>query len=166
MSGRANYLTAAAALKDPDHVGRHVAVVGGLDDHLPPLVMADYLARQGRQVTLLSELPLAGQAVEAASLYMLLRRLMERGVDIRTTTAGEGFAHRMLALRNSFTNQKTVLEDVDTVIAIDGRIPEDGLAARLADVAPEVHVIGDALSPRRMLHATLDGARLGLTGLI
>ena len=26
---------------------------------------------------------------------------------------------------------------------------------------PNVHVIGDALSPRRMLHATLDGARLG-----
>jgi hypothetical protein len=25
---------------------------------------------------------------------------------------------------------------------------------------PEVHVIGDALSPRRMMHATLEGARV------
>jgi len=25
---------------------------------------------------------------------------------------------------------------------------------------PEVHVIGDALAPRRIMHATLDGARV------
>ncbi len=165
MGGRRGYLTAAEAVRDLSLVGRHVAVVGGLDDHLPPLVMADYLARQGRKVTLLSELPLAGQAIESASLYILLRRLMEGGVDIRTTTAGEAFDRRALTLRNSFTNKKTVLEDVDTVIAIDGRVPNDGLAAKIAELAPEVHIIGDALSPRRMLHATLDGARLGLTGL-
>jgi hypothetical protein len=40
-------------------------------------------------------------------------------------------------------------------------MPNDGLAAKLRPLGVPVHLIGDALSPRRMLHATLDGGRLG-----
>jgi len=138
-----------------------VVVAGGLDDHLPPLVTADWLARQGHQVVLLTETPMPGQAVEPASLYLLLKRLHLAGVSIRPVTAAGAFADRRLAVSNSLTGVPDVIEDVDSVVAVDGRIGDDGLAAALREISPEVHVIGDALSPRRMLHATLDGARLG-----
>ena len=154
-------IDAATALADPERVGKRVVVAGGLDDHLPPLVVADYLARQGREVTLLTEAPMAGQALESASLYMLLKRLSLAGVEIRATTGAGALTRRSLAVRNSLTNIAGVIEDVDTLVVVDGRAPNDGLAAELRSLVPELHLIGDALSPRRMLHATLDGARLG-----
>jgi len=158
---RADRVDATRALADPASLGRRVVVAGGLDDHLPPLITADWLARQGHHVVLLTETPMPGQAVEPASLYLLLKRLHLAGVSIRPVTAAGAFADRRLAVSNSLTGVPDVIEDVDSVVAVDGRIGDDGLAAALREISPEVHVIGDALSPRRMLHATLDGARLG-----
>jgi len=162
---RADRIDAARALADPVSLGKRVVVAGGLDDHLPPLVTADYLARQGCEVILLTEAPMAGQAVEAASLYLLLKRLHLAGVVIRPLTAAGAFADRRLAVTNSLTGAANVIEGIDSVVAVGGRIGNDGLAVALREIAPEVHVIGDALSPRRMLHATLDGARLGTLSL-
>jgi hypothetical protein len=48
-------------------------------------------------------------------------------------------------------------------VTVGPRVPNDGLAAEISPLGIPLHVIGDALSPRRMLHATLDGARLGRT---
>jgi 2,4-dienoyl-CoA reductase-like NADH-dependent reductase (Old Yellow Enzyme family) len=158
---RADRVDAARALADPASLGRRVVVAAGLDDHLPPLVTADWLARQGHQVILLTETPMPGHAVEPASLYLLLKRLHLAGVSIRPVTAAGAFADRRLTVSNSLTGAPDVIEDVDSVVAVDGRIGNDGLAAALREITSEVHVIGDALSPRRMLHATLDGARLG-----
>jgi hypothetical protein len=152
---------AASALSRPERLGQRVVVAGGLDDHLPPLIVADYLARLGREVILLTEAPMPGQAVEAASLYLLLKRLHLAKVSIRPTTAAGSFAHGRLQVRNSLTLAEDVIDGVDSVVAVDGRRPDAALAASLRDLVGEVHVIGDALSPRRMLHATLDGARLG-----
>jgi hypothetical protein len=81
--------------------------------------------------------------------------------DMALATSARAFTDRRLAVSNSLTGAPDVIEDVDSVVAVDGRIGNDGLAAALRVIASEVHVIGDALSPRRMLHATLDGARLG-----
>ncbi len=162
---RPDRIDAARALAEPHAVGQRVVVAGGLDDHLPPLIVADYLARLGREVILLTEAPMPGQAVEAASLYLLLRRLETSGVVIRPNTAAGGFADGRLEVRSSLTGAPSVLEGVDSVIAVDGRRGDDRLVAAMRAVAPEVHLIGDALAPRRMLHATLDGARLGTLSL-
>jgi hypothetical protein len=43
-----------------------------------------------------------------------------------------------------------------------GSLPDGRLARELEGRVPEVHVIGDALAPRRMMHATLEGARVGV----
>jgi 2,4-dienoyl-CoA reductase-like NADH-dependent reductase (Old Yellow Enzyme family) len=158
-------LDAASALAAPRKVGRRVVIAGGLDDHLPPLLAADYFAREGREVILLTEAPMPGQALESASLYMLLARLARAGVEIRATTAAGGLEGGAVAIRHSLTGSAGVIEAIDTLIVADGRTPNDGLAAELRDLVPELHVIGDALSPRRMLHATLDGARLGTSTL-
>jgi 2,4-dienoyl-CoA reductase-like NADH-dependent reductase (Old Yellow Enzyme family) len=158
-------LDAATALAQPERVGPRVAVVGGLDDHLPPLIVADRLARLGRHVTLLTEAPMAGQAVEAGSLFPLLRRLRLAEVEIRPLTAAGALEAGRLALTHVLTGEADILAGIDTVIDVDGRQPADDLAEALRSLVPELHVIGDALSPRRMLHATLDGARLGATVL-
>jgi hypothetical protein len=154
---------AARALADPSLLGESVTVAGGLDDHLPPLILADFIARTGRRVTLLTENISPGSAVEVASLVMLLKRLLDSDVAILPTTAAVALTADGLAIRNSLTNRPGLIAGIDTVVAIGPRVPNDGLAVLFRPLGIPLHVIGDALSPRRMLHATLDGARLGRT---
>jgi 2,4-dienoyl-CoA reductase-like NADH-dependent reductase (Old Yellow Enzyme family) len=155
-------LTGEEALTDIDRLGRHVVVAGGLDDHLPPLVIADWIARSGRAVTLLTENIAPAPALEPANLYLFMKRLMERNVAIKPMTAAVALEAGTLTIRNSITNSIDRIAGVDSVVAVDGRLADDSLAQSLPARVPKIHVIGDALSPRRMLHATLDGARLGL----
>jgi NADPH-dependent 2,4-dienoyl-CoA reductase/sulfur reductase-like enzyme len=150
-------------LADPSPLGRRVIVSGGLDDHLPPLVMADWIARSGREVTLLTENISLAPALEPANLYLFLKRLLERGVTIRPMAAALSLKAGKLGIRNTITNAVDTLDGIDSVVSVGSRLPADSLAAKLAGRTGEVHLIGDALSPRRMLHATLEGARLGLT---
>jgi 2,4-dienoyl-CoA reductase-like NADH-dependent reductase (Old Yellow Enzyme family) len=155
-------VAAIDALARPDALGATVTVVGGRDDHLPPLVTADFLARSGRRVTLLVETASPGTAIESASLFALLRRLYEAGVEIRPFTAATRLADGVLHVRHTLTNAAGAIEQPGTVIDVDARTADATAATRFAGLGARVHVIGDALAPRRMLHATLDGSRLAL----
>ena len=72
---------------------------------------------------------------------------------------GSDFLRSCRVLRNTFTNSLSTLAGVDTLIFACGRRSRLELFGVVAGAQP----IGDALAPRRMLHATLDGARLGAT---
>jgi NADPH-dependent 2,4-dienoyl-CoA reductase/sulfur reductase-like enzyme len=159
--GRIPSFSAWQLLRGEADLGGHVVVVGGRDDHLPPLIAADAASEGGRRrVTLLSEPIVHGEGIEDATRYALTRRLLEESVDIRAMTA----LHEIrdggeLLVRNTFTNALSVLGRVDTIIFACGRRPR----LELFGVVDGAQPIGDALAPRRMLHATLDGARLGAT---
>ncbi|MDB5395353.1 MAG: FAD-dependent oxidoreductase [Rhodospirillales bacterium] len=154
-------IDAAQALAEPSAVGLHVVIDGGLDDHLPPLILADFFARAGRTVTLLTENISPAPALEVASLVILMKRLLEKDVAIQSTTAAVALHGDQLTIRNSLTHRPGRIAGVNTVVTLGPRIPNDGLAEILKPLGIPVHIIGDALSPRRMLHSTLDGARLG-----
>jgi 2,4-dienoyl-CoA reductase-like NADH-dependent reductase (Old Yellow Enzyme family) len=154
-------IPATQAIRAPDAVAQRVTIVGGKDDHLGPLVTSDFFASHGRSVTLLTEGAYPGQGVEAASFFALMRRLHEQGVEIRPFTAAVSMADGALATRHTLTKAAELLPDPGTVINFENRTADAGAAALYAPLAPAIHVIGDALSPRRMVHATLDGVRLG-----
>jgi NADPH-dependent 2,4-dienoyl-CoA reductase/sulfur reductase-like enzyme len=160
----ARVTSAARVLTGEATLGRRVAVVGGLEDHFPPLTVADLLAGRGHEVVLLSELLHVGEGIEPAGLYMLTKRLLLNNVDIQPMTAlREVRADGALIVANSLTRARHTLEPVDSVVLACGGRPRDELAAELRGRVPRLHVIGDALSPRRLVHATLDGARMGST---
>ena len=146
-------------LRGEADLGGHVVIVGGRDDHLPPLIAADAASDGNRRVTLLNEPIVHGEGIEDATRYALTRRLLEKSVDIRAMTALHEVRQGELVLRNTFTNKLSTLPAVDTLIFACGRRPRLELFGAVEGVRP----IGDALAPRRMLHATLDGARLGVT---
>ncbi len=154
---------ARTALEEPDSLGNHVAVVGALDDHLPPLIVADFLARSDRKVTLIGETIAPAPALESASLTLLIKRLLDEGVSIRQMTKAVAYRDGALLVRNSLNHAPGRIDGVDSVVIVGGRIPDISLVESLRPLGIPVHLIGDALSPRRMLHATLDGARLGRT---
>ncbi|WP_125610201.1 FAD-dependent oxidoreductase [Specibacter cremeus] len=61
-----------------------------------------------------------------------------------------------LAMRNVFSGKTRPLPPgVDTVIAVHGRVPHQSLPA--GGVGPVVEVVGDALGPRSLEEATLEG---------
>ncbi|HEY2302533.1 MAG TPA: FAD-dependent oxidoreductase, partial [Acidimicrobiales bacterium] len=153
-------VTALQVLRGERPIGQRVVVVGGLDDHLPPLTVSDYLAEQGRAVTLLAETDGIGVGIELASRFALIRRLLEKGVVLERLTALRSIGPGWIEVRNTFTNQRRRIDGVDTVVASCGRRSRTELADELRGRVPALHVIGDSLAPRRMVNATLDGARI------
>jgi hypothetical protein len=63
-------------------------------------------------------------------------------------------------VQQTFTGATRSLPDVTVVLACGG-IANDRLARELDGRIAEIYVIGDALAPRRIVHATLEGARVG-----
>lgn len=153
-------LDAYRGLADP---GRRVVVVGGLEDHLAPLRLAQWLATGDRQVVVFTELVAPGEGIEPATRLALLRDLIERRVAVvplARVTAIDGPA---IEVENVLTNDRQIHGDFDTVLLCCGGSAASPLAAAVGPEAGEVRLVGDCLAPRRLVHATLDGARLAAT---
>jgi 2,4-dienoyl-CoA reductase-like NADH-dependent reductase (Old Yellow Enzyme family)/thioredoxin reductase len=159
---RPHVTTSLDVLEGRASIGRSVVVVGGLDDHLPPLTIADFVADGRRRVILLAEPMVAGQAIEPATLFTLTRRLLEKSVELVPMTALHEVGDDHVVVRNTLTNRTRVVEGIDSVVLACGRRPRRDLAAALQARRRPFHLIGDCLSPRRLVHATLDGARQGV----
>lgn len=66
-----------------------------------------------------------------------------------------------LRTRHTVTSHAGVLDGIDTVVLACGAEAVDELRPGLTAAGHEVHMIGDCGSPRRLVHAILDGARAG-----
>ncbi len=106
---------------------------------------------------LISECLLPGQGAEPSILHKLTKHLLEKHVRVEALTELVcGGPEPMV--RNTFSRQTSALGRFDSfVFAADSApVGVDGLAG-----GDEVYRIGDALAPRRLVHATLDGMRIG-----
>jgi 2,4-dienoyl-CoA reductase-like NADH-dependent reductase (Old Yellow Enzyme family) len=157
----ADVVTVDDVLRGSAPLGQRVAVVGGLEDHLRPLTIADLLRTRGHDVTLVSELMSIGQGVERRTLHQLLKRLLTKDVRLQPMTEVTGWVDRVVQTRNVITGRSGALDDIDTVVLACGGEAVDGLRGPLRDLGIEFHLIGDCLSPRQIIHAVLDGARVG-----
>ncbi|PZH16096.1 hypothetical protein C1I97_07090 [Streptomyces sp. NTH33] len=140
---------------DPAELGENVLVVGGLNDHLAPLAAADLLASRGKRVVLLSECILPGQAAEPSILHLLTKRLLEKRVRVEALTQLVKGGERP-QVRNVFSGETSELGGFDSIVFATGAEPVD-----FPETGGEFYRIGDCLAPRRLVHATLDGARIG-----
>jgi 2,4-dienoyl-CoA reductase-like NADH-dependent reductase (Old Yellow Enzyme family)/thioredoxin reductase len=139
-----------------------VVVVGGYDKHLGPPTIAELLADRGCTVELISDHLDFASGVEDGTRLPLMQRLRAKRVRVsqlhRLAAVGDG----AVELLDTATRERRVVDGATVVLAC-GLAPDDRLASELAGRVPAVHVIGDALAPRRIMHATLDGARLATT---
>ena len=62
-------------------------------------------------------------------------------------------------IENTLSGLRTAW-DGQTVVLACGWVADDPLARELSGRVPALHVIGDASAARRIVHATLKGARL------
>jgi len=150
----------ATAVLRGDPVGRRALVVAGTDDQVGALAMADLLAARGHAVTLVGESYAIGEGIEKATRYALVHRLLERDVAMRPLTRLAAVERGGAVLEHVWLGRRERLA-VDSIVFACGARARTELAEALAGGAFEVHAIGDCLAPRRILHATHDGARLG-----
>lgn len=129
-----------------------VVVIGG---GLVGLEVADQLATAGHPVTVVEMLEQAGADLGAARKSMVMMKMAQLGVDIRTGTRFVELADGGATVEKDGARE-TLPGAV--VVAVGSRpVDNAGLleAARAAGVP--VHVIGDAKSARRALDATREG---------
>jgi len=138
-----------------ERLGRRVAVIGG---GLTGVASAEYLLERGHEtfiVEMLDWIMADGNVVEKRTLT---QELCERGVAIFVKTKAEAVTRRGVVI--SRLGEREVVAADSVVMAVGVRSDRD-LLARLDIGDLEVHVIGDAQSPRRIIDALLEGARVG-----
>ena len=139
---------------------QRVVVLAG-EHHIQALSTADYLADKGCQVQVLTEALYAGSQLETNQVELLYRRLLSKGVVITPLSAVKLIDGRTVVTENVATKQEATIEEVDLVVAAYGGSADDSLYHKLKGRVNGLTLIGDALAPRRLMDAILDGARAG-----
>jgi 2,4-dienoyl-CoA reductase-like NADH-dependent reductase (Old Yellow Enzyme family)/thioredoxin reductase len=151
---RKNVITAAEALREA-HVGDKVVVVGG---GLVGCETADYLAQQGKEVTIVEMLRHTARDIGPAARYFLRRRLAEKGIKILTSTTVEEVIDGGVRVKSGEGSQ--LLSPVDTVVLATGAESVNELGPAAKGIVPEVYVIGDAAKPGKIMAAVEQAAEL------
>jgi pyruvate/2-oxoglutarate dehydrogenase complex dihydrolipoamide dehydrogenase (E3) component len=134
-------------------VGRRVLVVAQ-DDHMPPLAVADHLASQGHEVTVVYATAAPATLLSRYTLGGIMGRLDAQGVRIRIMEEVSAITAGAVTVRNVYSWRESQITDIDSVVLACGGESDSALYDDLSAALPDVHVLGDAYAPRRLVFAT------------
>lgn len=141
--------------------GRRVLIVAE-EDHLQPLALADFLSSRGHQVVMV-------YATNAPAILLgryanggILGRLDAQGVRIRTAEKVVAIHPDGVEVMQIYSQRREALGGFDTVALACGGRSDSALHTPLVALRPQVHVLGDAYAPRRMVFATRQAHALAL----
>jgi 2,4-dienoyl-CoA reductase (NADPH2) len=152
----------------PDHFaqGDVVVVVDDGSGSWETYSAAELLAERGVAVTLVTPASAIANGIPTESVGPLLRRLSARNVTLLPMTAvSEVTPGEVLTYEPARLAARHVLEErkltATAVVHVGPKVPDDALALMLAPHVTELRVIGDALTPRRISQAVLEGHDAG-----
>jgi thioredoxin reductase len=96
--------------------------------------------------------------MERSTRHALLQRLTLAGVRITTDTSLKEISGNTVTVGDVYTDQKRVIENVDTVVLSYGGIENNDLYYALKGQVKEVYCVGDCRAVRKLVWATEDGA--------
>lgn len=139
-------------------VGKQVLIVAQ-DDHMPPLSLADFLTDRGHDVTVVYATQVAGQLLGRYIVGAILGRLDEKGVQYRFMEDVVEITPTGVVTRNVYSVRTYQVDGFDSVVLACGGIRDADLYESLEDGPAaegerEVHILGDAYAPRRLVFAT------------
>ncbi len=127
---------------------------------------AEALGHRGIQVNFISPASSIGANVPSESLAPMLKRLRSLGINfwpmhrVSSIVQGKVFVYDAVKVAATrILKEKELLADI--VVYFSGKQAVVGLAETIKGKVPEIHMIGDCVSPRRINHAVLEGYRLG-----
>jgi 2,4-dienoyl-CoA reductase-like NADH-dependent reductase (Old Yellow Enzyme family)/thioredoxin reductase len=133
--------------------GRSVAVVAE-DDHMPPIALAEFLAGRGAAVTMFYSTQTPAQLLGRYIAGSALGRLDALGVRIRTMEEVIGIEQDAVRVRHIYSGRQETVGGFDTVVLSCGGVSDAAVFAGVSAARDDVHVLGDAYAPRRLVFAT------------
>ena len=133
--------------------GQGVAVLFDQDHTSMTYSLADLLAERYDKLVIVTPRVQLARAVPYVSAIGIYRRLYRSGAEIVLASTPVSAPLNALVVRNAFTNEEQIIEDVTTFVWATPRIANDELAAPLKAAGIPVTLVGDARSPRGMLAA-------------
>jgi mycofactocin system FadH/OYE family oxidoreductase 2 len=137
--------------------GRRSVIVDE-DGHFAGPTTADFLAGRGGQVTIICRYFMVGEDIDEGLRSDLYARLCGQGVTLLPLTVATEIRPDAVRTRHTFSGAEALLP-ADTVVVAFGGQADDALFHALEGQVPELRLVGDAYSPRRIHDAILDGAR-------
>jgi len=148
-------------------LGQKVLIWG---DHYAAADTAQFLASTGKEVTIVTENPKFAARVETIHMYVAFKRFALTEAE---ALKPEPYKHRVSILEGSTVIRieagKVVVQDrdfnltelpIDTVVTCHVR-PNTGLLRKALEAGLEVVNVGDAVAPRNLHAAVLEGATFG-----
>jgi 2,4-dienoyl-CoA reductase-like NADH-dependent reductase (Old Yellow Enzyme family) len=161
-SDSAHIVTAWQALKGEANIGGRVVIAEWKGDWIG-MGLAEKLAREGRSVTLATEMPMAGQALPFYVRDEMVARLHRAGVEIVPYARLYGTDSETVYFHHASSSEPIVMEGIETLILSQGHESARMLHDELKDTKTPIHIIGDALAPRTAEEAVLDGLKLAVS---
>jgi 2,4-dienoyl-CoA reductase-like NADH-dependent reductase (Old Yellow Enzyme family) len=146
-------VTITEALTGATALGSRLVVVVE-DDGPAPLSVADHLAGLGHDVTIVYQTAGLAPLVGKYSSGAMYARLVSGGVTFVPLARLVGVEQGAVGLAATYGDRRWSIEGVDHVVLACGAVPADGLFAALKPCHPDVHLLGDAYAPRRVVFAT------------
>ena len=139
------------------------AVVWDSRGDVIPCGIAEMLADKGCHVELVSPFPnIGGMQLLLDCTYMhLMPRLLNKGVVVSPETFVVTVVDKTVTVLNTHTMATREITDVDTVVLITGKIPNDDLYNELEGKVKELYKVGEARNPHNMGSANRDGHFVG-----
>ncbi|MEE9199638.1 MAG: FAD-dependent oxidoreductase [Dehalococcoidia bacterium] len=157
----------AAPLVDTEDVltrevdwGDNVLIIDQDAHHQGPAV-AEFLAEQGRKVEIISDLFSIGEDIDISNKPLVYQRLLSRGVTLSPNTAVKEIHEERVIVSNVYSEEERAIDGVTTIVYAGLRKAEDSLYNELKGRVPQLYLVGDAMAPRKVHDAMLEGTRAG-----
>jgi len=137
--------------------GNNVLVMGG---GLVGCETADFLASQGKKVTIVEMLKSTAKDIGPAARFFLRKRLKDNQVVIMTQSKVKSVEDDGIVIETPEGEKK--IGPFDAIVLAVGATPVKDLEEQARKLVPEVYVIGDAAKPGKILAAVEQGAETAL----
>jgi 2,4-dienoyl-CoA reductase-like NADH-dependent reductase (Old Yellow Enzyme family)/thioredoxin reductase len=154
---RAKAVQAGDVLEGGAPVGNRVIIIGG---ELVGCETAEFLAEQGKKVTVMRRGAEMATAVGPCTRPSLLGRLAEKGVTLMPGVRYDEVTPAGIVVTTGDGQTKTI--EADTIVLAAGALPEKKLYEGVKAKFEGVHCIGDCVEPRTIRTAIAEGFFTGL----
>jgi len=149
--------TVIDVLEETETVGQRVIVLGGGQIGM---VLADYLAEQNKEVVLLNRRRHFAEEMSSNDRFYLRERLKCDNVQLYKQVAVKKFLPDGVVFLNA-DKEKIQLTDFNSVVIAEKMTPIRQCMEFLKKIDCPVHMVGDAKSPRIIMHAIAEGEEIG-----
>ncbi len=123
---------------------------------------AEFLVDQGKQIEMVTSDPFIGvELAPIGELNLMRQRLLKKGVVFRQEVEVEEIGNDQVTAREKYSNQVISFTGYDTVVIDAGNAVDDALYMQLKGKVQELYRVGDAVAPRGIEMAILEGRTVG-----